>query len=61
MEHVTNEGHRVPSPGKLETALTRKRHKFIEDYCKKRNWDPKQLSFEQFLEIRKEDGWKNPM
>jgi hypothetical protein len=59
MEHQINEDHAVSSTRHLQAALTRKRHKFIEDYCKKRNWDPKQLSFEQSLEIRKEDGWKN--
>jgi hypothetical protein len=61
MEHVANEGHRASSTANLETALARKRQKFIEDYCEKNNWDPKQLSFEQILEIRKAAGWENPM
>jgi hypothetical protein len=59
MEHQANGSHVVPSTRHLEAALSRKRQKFIEDYCKKRNWDPKQLSFEQSLEIRKEDEWED--
>jgi hypothetical protein len=41
------------------TVVMRKRQKFVEDFCRRYGWDSKQLSFEQLMEIRKNDGWKN--
>jgi hypothetical protein len=60
MEHDVS--GRYPATGKKEerAEVTEKRQRFVEDYCKKLGWDPKQLSFEQTLEIRQQDGWKNP-
>ncbi len=60
MEHHTSESRHVSDTGEQETVLARKRQKFLDDYCRKLGWDPKQLSFEQTLEIREQDGWKNP-
>ena len=37
------------------------RHNFILDYCKQKGWKMEDLSFEQILEIRKQDEWKNPI
>ena len=38
------------------------RDKFIAEYCEKKGWEnnPDNFTFEQILEIRKQDGWKNP-
>lgn len=39
------------------------RHAFMVGYCSSRGWptDGAQLSIEQVLEIRSQDGWKNPV
>lgn len=60
MEHDTSGRYQVPAQKEQQDAFAKKRQRFVEDYCKKRGWDPKQLSYEQTLEIREQDGWKNP-
>lgn len=34
-----------------------KRLKFVEEYCKERGWDMADLSIDQVLEVRKQQGW----
>jgi hypothetical protein len=41
-------------------ALLVTRHAFFLDYCRERGWTADGLSLEQILEIRAQDGWKNP-
>ena len=36
------------------------RDAFINEYCKKKGWKKEELDFDQILEIRKQEGWKNP-
>lgn len=38
------------------------RHQFSVDYCRARGWpeDVASLKLGQILEIRKQEGWKNP-
>ena len=40
--------------------ILRERHKFNLEYCKKRNWNINDLSFEKIMEIRSQEGWQNP-
>ena len=44
-----------------EAAITA-RDRFIRKYSTERGWpeNPQELSFEQIIEIRKQDGWKRP-
>ena len=35
------------------------RDEFIKNYCQEKGWDRDNLSFEQTLEIRKQEGWKH--
>ncbi len=59
MEHNARKVYDLTSTDEQQAAVIRKRQRFMEDFCKKYGWDPKQLSFEQTLEIRKNYGWKN--
>jgi hypothetical protein len=38
------------------------RHAFSLAYCRSKGWPeiPEKLSFEKILEIRAQEGWKNP-
>lgn len=37
------------------------RHKFSQEYIKKKGWGPPEtLSIPQIMEIREQEGWKNP-
>lgn len=38
-----------------------KKERFIQDFCKKKGWNPKELSISQMLRITREDGYKNPI
>jgi hypothetical protein len=44
-------------------ALLDARHAFIQKYCKEQGWpaDKGQLSITQSMQIRQQDGWKNPV
>ena len=50
---------------KIEDELTiiRRRAAFGVDYCMRKGWsiDPADLSVSQILEIRGQEGWKNPL
>lgn len=52
--------------GSEETALAQRlinaRHAFVIAYCKSKGWSEvaKELSFDQIMEIREQEGWKNP-
>jgi hypothetical protein len=59
MEQGASKDYPLTDIGEEQAAVMRKRHRFVQDFCKKCGWDPKQLSFEQELEIRKIGGWKN--
>lgn len=37
------------------------RHQAILTICEEKGWDPGSLTFEQVLEIRKDERWKNPL
>jgi len=45
---------------KEQENILQGRHDFVKAYCDEHNLDMENLSFEQILEIRKQDGWKNP-
>ena len=36
------------------------RDAFIDKYCAEKGWTKATLTIEQILEIRAQDGWKNP-
>jgi hypothetical protein len=59
MEHGATKDYRLTGSGEQQAAMTKRRQKFVEDFCRKHGWDPKQLSYEQTLKIRKQDEWKN--
>lgn len=42
--------------------VLRARHEFAMGYCRSKGWpeDAAQLSIEQILEVRAQEGWKNP-
>ncbi len=42
-----------------ETRI-RSRDAFITAYCKDKGWDPKDLDMTKVIEIRQQEGWKNP-
>lgn len=46
-----------------QEACLRARGKFAEEYCKIRGWPVgiNELTMDQILEIRSQDGWKNPI
>lgn len=37
-----------------------KRAIFNAKYCEKKGWDITNLTWEQIMEIRSQEGWKNP-
>jgi hypothetical protein len=37
------------------------RDAFVRKYCAERGWDPEHISIEQLLDIREQEGWKNPV
>jgi aminoglycoside phosphotransferase (APT) family kinase protein len=37
------------------------RKAFIAQYCKGKGWDADDLTITQVLEIRAQEGWKNPL
>ncbi len=43
---------------KLDTKLLVE--KFINDYCKQKGWNPKDLSPSQLIEIIEQKGYKTP-
>lgn len=43
-----------------QEALLRGREAFVKKYCSEKDWDIDNLSIEQIMEIRKQDGWKCP-
>lgn len=44
-----------------QIAAIARRDSFIRQYAETKGWDVNNLSFDQILEIRKQDGWKNPL
>jgi hypothetical protein len=44
-----------------EAKLLRARAAFVEQYCKERGWDMLNLTIPQLLEVRDQEGWKNPV
>jgi len=46
------------SPAQI--AMIARRDSFIRDYAEAKGWDVNNLTFPQILEIRKQEGWKNP-
>ena len=41
-------------------AITR-RDSFIRKYAEGKGWDVNNLSLDQIFEIRRQEGWKNPL
>ena len=58
LTHATLSGN---IDNKTKMLLTGK-DKFAKDYCDKKGWEYslKKLTIEQLLEIRRQEGWKNP-
>jgi hypothetical protein len=64
----------VKLPGNLGVAITtgsqadandlkaklEGRHAFVQKYCQEQGWDSSNLSMQQVLQIRKQEGWKDP-
>jgi hypothetical protein len=64
----------VKLPGNLGVAITtgtqadaddmkatiEGRHAFIQKYCQEQGWNSSNLSMQQVLQIRQQEGWKNP-
>ena len=44
-----------------DTELIQLREQFVSEYCVSKNWDKSNLNFEQVLEIRSHNTWKNPL
>ncbi len=42
------------------SAILDARAKFVLEHCRIMQWDVANLSLKQILEIRKQEGWKNP-
>jgi len=42
-------------------AAIARRDSFIRQYAEEKGWDVNNLTFPQVLEIRKQEGWKNPL
>ena len=36
------------------------RGRFVTQYCLSQNWDRDNLTIKQILEVRNQEGWKNP-
>ena len=36
------------------------RHTFIQKYCQEQGWDSTNLSMDQVMQIRQQEGWKEP-
>ena len=43
-----------------QEIFMKKREAFVQRYLKEHNVDVKTMSIQQVLEMRKEEGWKNP-
>jgi hypothetical protein len=43
-----------------QEAFMQKRVAFVERYCKEHGLTKETMSIQQVLEMRKEEGWKNP-
>ncbi len=44
-----------------QVAAIVRRDSFIRQYAEEKEWDVNNLTMEQILEIRKQEGWKNPL
>lgn len=67
----------IELPGNLGSVITRgtqeeasrtkatldARHAFAQRYCQEQGWpsNPRELLIEQIMEIRDQEGWKNPI
>ncbi len=43
-----------------DERVVKGRDAFATKYCAEKGWDREKLTIPQILEIRKEEGWKNP-
>jgi hypothetical protein len=43
-----------------DERFLRAREDFVEKYCLKMGWDIRNLTIQQVMEIRAQEGWKNP-
>ena len=43
-----------------QTRILLGRDSFIKKYCDEKSWKMEDLTLEQIMEIRQQDGWKNP-
>lgn len=43
-------------------SLLKRRHRFVVSYCESKGWptDGAELNIDQIMEIRNQEGWKNP-
>jgi len=65
MELDLGNGIKVCGLSEKDVKFLSARHAFVEQYCKAKGWDAddlgKGLTIEQILEIRSQEGWKNPL
>lgn len=43
-----------------QEQLFEARRLFVDEYCRKKGWDQATATIDQIMEIRRQDGWKNP-
>lgn len=53
-------GMTVVGMSETQEAFMRKREAFVERYFKERGLTKEAATIQQILEMRKEEGWKNP-
>ena len=54
-------GMHISNISEEQEAFLRKREAFAKKYCADKGWTFPPESIEQVLEIRKQEGWKNPI
>lgn len=52
--------HSILGASDDQLLLMQKRAAFSEKYCKEKGWDVSAIALPQLIEIRKQEGWKNP-
>lgn len=52
-------GFKVVGPSSV-VEIFKKRDDFVQKYCLEKGWKFSELTLDQILEIRKQEGWKNP-
>lgn len=55
-------GMKIMGASEDDKRVLRGRDAFVQAYCAAKGWpvNPSELSWDQIMEIRSQDGWKNP-